>query len=318
MTEFMAQTYLKLGDYRNVERLCDDPVIGKMNSMNFHRACFEAAFAQDDEIAMDKQLQWAHGSPEEGEALSDSAWVAMRRGKISDAKVLFRKAKDSALQNKSVELAADIELDQATLDADVGLLPAARIEAREVLKLPFESAWEQAYAARALARSGDTSRALIVAKKAASMAPLDDLVNAAMLPTARAAIYIQKDDPTRALQVLEESRYFDLCGCMLLVPGYYRGLAYLQNKQPALAVREFQQVIDHRFLSPTFSLYLVLSELELGHAFQVLGDSTSANRAYAKVEEAWKDADRDFPPLQKLRQYREQSTTSSEQYTASR
>jgi lipopolysaccharide biosynthesis regulator YciM len=99
---------------------------------------------------------------------------------------------------------------------------------------------------------------------------------------------------------------------MLLAPGYYRGLAYLQNKQPELAVREFQQVIDHRFLSPAFSLYLVLSQLELGHAFQALGDSTSANRAYAKVELAWKDADRNFPPLQKLRHYQEQRTFSQE------
>jgi tetratricopeptide (TPR) repeat protein len=288
-----------------------------MISIDLHRACFQAAFAQQDEAAMDRQLQSVRGSAEEGEALADAAWVAMYRGKISDAKVLFRKAKESALQSKSIDLAADIELDQATLEADVGLLPDARMDAREVLKLPLETPWEQAYAARALARSGDTSRALIIAKKAAGMAPLDDLVNSAMLPTVRAAIYIQKTDPKSALQALK-SRDFDLCGCMLLAPGYYRGFAYLQNKQPELAVREFQQVIEHKLLSPTFSLYLVLSQLELGHAFQVLGDSTSANKAYAQVELAWKDADRDFPPLQKLRHYEEQRTIPREQDSANR
>ncbi|MGA7967534.1 MAG: winged helix-turn-helix domain-containing protein [Terriglobales bacterium] len=312
MNELLARAYLGLGDYGKLEKLCDDPVQEKINSMGFHRVCFQAAFAQQDEVAMVRQLQWAHGSPEEGELLSDAAWVAMYRGRISDAKVLFGKAKESALQSKSIELAADIETDQATLDADVGLLPAARINAREILKLPFESAWEQAYAARALARSGDTSLALIVARKAASMAPLDDLVNSAMLPTVRAAIYIQKNDPANALQALGESRDFDLCECMLLVPEYYRGLAYLQNKEPELAVREFQQVIDHKFLSPTFSLYLVLSQLELGHAFQILGDSTSAKKAFTKVELAWKDADRNFPPLQKLRRYQEEPTISRE------
>ncbi len=312
MNELLARAYLGLGDYGKLEKLCDDPVQGKINSMGFHRSCFQAAFAQQDEVAMDRQLQWAHGSAEEGEALTDAAWVAMYRGRISDAKVLFGKARESALQSKSIELAADIETDQATLEADVGLLPAARTNAREILKLPFESAWEQAYAARALARSGDTSLAVIVARKAASMAPLDDLVNSAMLPTVRAAIYIQKKDPSNALQALGESRDFDLCECMLLVPGYYRGLAYLQNKEPELAVREFQQVIDHRFLSPTFSLYLVLSQLELGHAFQMLGDSTSAKKAYTKVELAWKDADRNFPPLQRLRHYQEEPTISRE------
>jgi eukaryotic-like serine/threonine-protein kinase len=316
MNELLARAYLGLGDYGKLEKLCDDPVQGKINSMGFHRYCFQAAFAQQDEVAMDRQLQWAHGSAEEGEALTDAAWVAMYRGRISDAKVLFGRAKESALQSKSIELAADIETDQATLEADVGLLPAARTNAREILKLPFESAWEQAYAARALARSGDTSLALIVARKAASMAPLDDLVNSAMLPTVRAAIYLQKKDPANALQTLGESRDFDLCECLLLVPGYYRGLAYLQNKQPELAVREFQQVIDHRFLSPTFSLYLVLSQLELGHAFQMLGDSTSAKQAYMKVELAWKGADRNFPPLKKLRQYQEERTISRAQSRA--
>jgi DNA-binding winged helix-turn-helix (wHTH) protein/tetratricopeptide (TPR) repeat protein len=312
MNEFLARAYLGLGDYGKLEKLCDDPVQGKINSMGFHRSCFQAAFAQQDEVAMDRHLQWAQGSAEEGEALTDAAWVAMYRGRISDAKVLFGKAKESALQSKSIELAADIETDQATLEADVGLLPAARTNAREILKLPFESAWEQAYAARALARSGDTSLALIVARKAASMAPLDDLVNSAMLPTVRAAIYIQKKDPANALQALGESHDFDLCECMLLVPEYYRGLAYLENKEPELAVREFQQVIDHRFLSPTFSLYLVLSQLEMGHAFQMLGDSTSAKKAYTKVELVWKDADRNFPPLQKLRHYQEETTISRE------
>jgi eukaryotic-like serine/threonine-protein kinase len=313
MTEFLTQAYLKLGDFGKVEKLCDDPANSKLKSMTFHRACFEVAFAQENQAGMDKQLRWGRGNPEEGEALSDAAWVAMYHGRISDAKVFFRKAKDSALRNKSVELAADIELDQATLNAEVGLLPAARVEAREVLKLRFESAWEQAYAAHALARSGDASLALIVAKRAASMAPLDDLVNAAMLPTVRAAVYLQKDDPTSALHALEESRDFDLCGCMLLVPGYYRGLAYLQDKQPVLAVREFQQVIEHRFLSPTYSLYIVLSQLEMGRAFQLLGDSGHANQAFTEAELAWKDADRDFPPLQKLRHYREQNMISREQ-----
>jgi hypothetical protein len=36
------------------------------------------------------------------------------------------------------------------------------------------------------------------------------------------------------------------------------------------------------------------------------------------VEMAWKDADRNFPPLQKLRHYRERRIIAREQYIASR
>jgi DNA-binding winged helix-turn-helix (wHTH) protein/tetratricopeptide (TPR) repeat protein len=316
--ELLAEAHLRLGDFADVQGLCEDPAHGNMTLMRFHLACFEAGFGQNDEVAMNRQLQWAHGNPEESEALDDSAWAAVYFGRISDARVLFRKAKDSAVQNKSIELAAGIELDQALLEADVGLLPAARTLAREVLKLPFEGASEQANVARVLARSGDTALAMTIAKKAAGMAPLNDLINSTMLAMVRAAVYMQKADPARAVEALEESREFELCSCMQLAPGYYRGLAYLQNNQPGLALGQFQQIIDHRFLSPPFSVYLVLSQLELGHAYQLLGDSTSANSAFAKVEMAWKDADRNFPPLQKLRRYQEQRIISKEQYIASR
>jgi len=316
--ELLAEAYLRLGDFAKVKKMCEDPAHGNMTLMRFHLACYEAGFGQNDEVAMNRQLQWARGNPQESEALDDSAWAAMYFGRISDARVLFRKAKDSAVQNKSIELAAGIELDEALLEADVGLLPAARTVAREVLKLPFEGASEQANVARVLARSGDTALALTIAKKAAGMAPLNDLINSTMLAMVRAAVYMQKTDPASAVKALEESREFELCSCMQLAPGYYRGLAYLQNNQPALALRQFQQIIDHRFMAPPFSVYLVLSQLELGHAYQLLGNSTSANSAFAKVEIIWKDADRNFPPLQKLRHYRERSTISREQYIASR
>ena len=61
---------------------------------------------------------------------------------------------DNPGTDKSIDLAVGIELDEALLEADVGLLPAARTVAREVLNLPFEGASEQANVARVLARSG--------------------------------------------------------------------------------------------------------------------------------------------------------------------
>jgi len=238
--------------------------------------------------------------------LADSGWAAMDRGKSSQAIAIFNQAEQSALQNDLTELAVDIGLDRAMLEAEVGLFPQAKRDARNVLKLPFETAAEHAYAALALARAGDASLALSIASKAEIMAPLDDVVNRGMLPAARAAVFLHKDDPVGALNDLEKSRPFDLYLNTQMVPDYYRGLAYLQIKQPQLALREFQHVLDHRTLLPTFSIYSVLCELELGRAYQLLGNSTSANAAYAKVELAWKDADPDFPPLQQLAQYMRQ------------
>jgi tetratricopeptide (TPR) repeat protein len=300
--DLLAVVYVSLGRYADVLRLCHDPLHGNTKSVGFHQACFDAAFASDDEVAMQRALQSVRGTAEESELIADSAWGAMYHGKLSQARMLFQKAEQTAKRSKVLDLEADIGLDEGMLEAEVGSRSIAEADVERILQLPFESASEQAYAARVLARSGDASKALLVANKAASTAPLDDLVNSAMLPTVTAAIKLQEANPKGALDALEP-RDFDLC-CRILVAGYYRGLAYLEMKQPELAKREFQNVIDHRFLSASFSIYLVLSELELGHVCQLLGDSANANAAFAKVDLAWKGADPSFPPLAKLRQYR--------------
>lgn len=298
----LALAYLRTGAYHDLAALCNDPVQGKAENLVFHMACYEGAFAQYDEAGMQHQLQWAKGSPEESELLDDAAWVAMYRGKISEARRIFSTAKQSALRNNFVELAAEIELDEATLDTDVSLMKEAREEALDALKLAPSSPFAQASAALVLGRAGDMSRAQVEAKKAADQAPLDTILNSAVLASARAAIQLQKHESRAAIQSLEETRPFDFCESMSLAPAYYRGLAYLQGNHPQRAAKEFQRVIDHRVLVP-YSPYIVLSQLELGRALQLSGNIPGAARAYHVAEAAWKDADPDFPPLQQLHAY---------------
>jgi DNA-binding winged helix-turn-helix (wHTH) protein/tetratricopeptide (TPR) repeat protein len=303
--ENLNEIHLKLGDFAQVNQLCSDPIHGEGNIMGFHRVCFRAAFHQGDEAGMKRQLDWARGNPEEAKEVADDAWVNMYRGKVADAARLFAAARQSAVSNGSMETVADVQLDKASLEADYGLSSLARRDAREVLHLPFETAAEQAYASRALARAGDKELAELAARRSASLAPLDTIVNSAMLASVRAAIHLQQHLPQRALQDLEESRPLDLCSYMELAPAYYRGLAYLQNKQPKEAAAEFQKVIDHRLLAD-FPVYVVLSQMELGHALQLLGDRTNAERSYRASERVWSEADPDFPPLQELRAYERQ------------
>jgi DNA-binding winged helix-turn-helix (wHTH) protein/tetratricopeptide (TPR) repeat protein len=298
----LANAYLMLGDYINVLKLCNDPVYGKMNVLGFHRVCYRAAFAQNDELGMQQQMQWAHGNPGESLALDDAAWVAMYRGKISEARGLFSIAKENAVRNNSIEGAADIQLDEANLDADFGYRQGAREAALSVLKLSFESPSEQAYAARALARVGEVSQAQAIAQKAAAQAPLDTILNSAMLATVDAAIQLQIHDPKAAIRSLEKTRPLDYCSEMELAPAYYRGLAYLQDKQFKRAAEEFQKVIAHRALAD-FPVYVTLSQLELGRAFQLVGNKSNAARAYSEVDKVWKDAEPGFPPLVQLRTY---------------
>jgi tetratricopeptide (TPR) repeat protein/DNA-binding winged helix-turn-helix (wHTH) protein len=298
----LARAYQETGDYKDLAALCNDPVRGKTSAVGLHTACFLAAFAQNDEGGMEDQLRWARTNPEESKFLDDLALNAMYRGKMSEARHLFLEAKRSALQNNFTESAAEIQLDEASVEADLGLVRQAREDALGALGLVPGSAYEQALAALVLARIGDIQLAELEARKANSQAPLNTILNSVVLASARAAIQLQKHDSDGAIQSLEVTRPFDFCEIMGLAPAYYRGLAYLDNKQPKQAAREFQKVVDHRLLDPN-SLYIVLSQLELGRAFQLSGDQMNAEKAFHEAGKNWQEADPGFPPLVRLHLY---------------
>jgi DNA-binding winged helix-turn-helix (wHTH) protein/tetratricopeptide (TPR) repeat protein len=298
----LALADLKLGHYAAVNSICADPVRGDSNVLGFHLLCFRAAFAQNDEHGMQDQLQWALGSSEESQMLADAARVAMYRGKVSEARHLFSEGKQNALRNNLTEAAIDIQLDEAMLEADFGFMSEAREDAQAALDSPSVTPLEQGSAALALARAGNIRSAEELAKKATSQAPLDTILNSAILASTRAAIQLQRHRPADAVGSLEETRPFDLCTGMQLAPAYYRGLAYLQGKQLQQAIVEFRRAIDHRDLAD-FPVYSLLSQLEMGRAFQLAGDGASAAMAYGEVEKVWRDSDPSFPPLRKLHAY---------------
>jgi eukaryotic-like serine/threonine-protein kinase len=298
----LALAYLKLGEYATVNAICADPARGDTNVLGFHLLCFRAAFAQNDENGMQRQLQWAHGKSEESQMLDDAAWVAMYRGRASEAHHLFSEGKQNALRNNLAEVAIDIQLDEATLEADLGFMSEARTDAQAAVDSPSATPLELGSAALALARAGYIPSAEALAQKASSQAPLDTMLNSTTLASTRAAIQLQRHQSSDAVDSLEKTRLFDLCICMQLAPAYYRGLAYLQGHQLQRAILEFRRVIDHRYL-PDFPVYSVLSQLEMGRAFQLSGDRASAAAAYGEVETIWKDSDPGFPPLKKLHAY---------------
>ena len=301
----LAQAYLKTGDYENLRALCNDPAHNGTDILGFHMACFQGAFARNDALGMQHQLEWAKGNPEESKLLEEAAWVAIYGGKLSEALRLLSAAKKGALQNNYVLSAAGLQLDAATLEADLGFPQEAKRDAWEALKLAPGNALEQAVAAVALARSGEIAGAQLNIKEAAAQAPLDTLLNSAVLASARAAIQMEEHNPEAAIQSLEETRPYDFSEPMALAPVYYRGLALLQDNRPQQAAKEFQRVIDHRALAPT-SVFVVLSQLELGRAFQLAGDRESAKRLFQNLGDIWKSADQDFPPLQQLHDYERQ------------
>jgi tetratricopeptide (TPR) repeat protein len=294
----LARAYLETGEQAQLSTLCGNAQGRKIDSAMLHESCFLLAFLRNDDSAMQGQIQWSHGNAAESELLDDEAWVAMYQGKLNSGRRLFAQARRGALTQGFSELAATVDVDEATLEADFGYPREARRLSLDALRLAPDSVSIQASAALALGRSGDIVLAESEATKAAAQAPLDTILNEAELPSVRAAILIQKHDPQAALQALEAARPYDACSALGLAPAYYRGLAYQDAGDPGKAAVEFRSVLGHLALMPD-SPYIPLAALQLGRTLRRLGDSAGAAKAEREVEQAWQHADPDFRPLRK-------------------
>jgi DNA-binding winged helix-turn-helix (wHTH) protein/tetratricopeptide (TPR) repeat protein len=298
----LAEAYLRTSDDSSLSQLCNDPLHGKTQSIGFHLSCFQGALAKNDEAEMRRQFQLSEGNPQRGVLLLAKAEAEFYHGRLQESHRIFSAARQSALDGGLNEFAAEIGLEEASLEANIGRVNLARQEAMSQLQLVPSSATAKAEAAYVFARTGDIPRAQADAARAFALSPQDTILNYAMLALVRAQIQLERHNPEAAVQSLEETRPYDLNVFTELMPAYLRGLSYLDGRRWQQAAAEFQHVLDHRALSPN-SPYISLAQLELGRSLQLAGDQASAVRSYRQAAWTWKDADPDYPPLQQLRAY---------------
>jgi eukaryotic-like serine/threonine-protein kinase len=138
--------------------------------------------------------------------------------------------------------------------------------------------------------------------------PEDTPVQFEYLPTLHALFALAHQAPLDAIERLQKALPYDfaLPGTAFfakfggLYPAYVRGQAYLEARQGREAAAEFQKVLDHRgivFADPIGAL----AHLQLGRAYVVSGDMSTAKNAYEDFLTLWKDADADLPVLEQAR-----------------
>jgi predicted Zn-dependent protease len=188
-------------------------------------------------------------------------------------------------------------------EAETGNRPLARAEA--------SAAWRtarhrdvQSIAAVALARSGDVKQANKLAADLAKTFPLDTLVQRYWLPTIRAALAIERREPSQAIEQLRAADKVEMGAptsfVMILYPAYLRGEAYLMQHDGAAAAAEFSKFIDHRGLVGNFPLG-ALARLGLARAHALQGEKGKARAAYRDFLTLWKDGDAEIPILKQAR-----------------
>ena len=301
----LASDDLALGRPEDAAKAIEQARERKLDAELLHWKIYQLAFYKGDADEMARQVAWAAGKPgDEDVLLSFQSDTEAYFGHLVKARDFSRRAVDSAVRNDSKETAALWQVCAALREAEFGNTPVAKQDVAAALALaPGRDV--QLFAALALARSGDTARAKTIAEELQKNNPSDTMLKVYWLPTIKAAMELNANNPAQAVVFLEAAAPYELASPSqlqegTLYPVYIRGEAQLMAHNGAAAAVEFQKFLDHRGITLNFPTG-ALAHLGLARAYALAGDTAKAKAAYADFLALWKDADPDIPILREAK-----------------
>ena len=297
----IASVYVGLGRLDEAKATVNDALAKKLDVALFHLTLYQVAFLQNDPAAMARELSaLSSSSPEMAAlALNIGAGTEAYFGHLEKARALVQRAVASQEGVGGKDRAASAMLAQARLEARVGDAAGARKDATAALALD-PSFFTKGAAAYVFAQTGDAARAESLAGEILKQRPSDTLANVWLLPMIRAAIEMNRNNPGKAIEILQPVMPYDLANLRGLSSVYDRGEAYLLLHKGNEAAAEFHKILDHPGV--VFNAITgALAHLQLGRAYAMAGDESKARAAYQDFFALWKDADPDIPILKQAK-----------------
>jgi len=273
------------------QAVLDEAAVRKFDSADLQEHRIRLAFLQNDQRAMQVQWNQAMGGQDAYRFLFLRSRVEQYHGRFGRGRELMQRA-----ANMAPGTAAEPMYETALWQAESGDSARAKQIAATLLKT-VNNRDGKLYLALAFARAGNTEQARKIADALDQDFPLDTLVQNYNLPTIRAAMKLNANDPTGAIAALEPSRKYELSfnfSFNSLYPAYIRGLAYLQMGEGRSAAAEFQKLLVHRGFVAT-DVTGALAHLQMARAQKMMGHEGSARKCYEDFLTLWKDADSDVP-----------------------
>ncbi|MHB8654681.1 MAG: protein kinase domain-containing protein [Terriglobia bacterium] len=298
----LATAYAALNRYDEAKAIADQAVAQNLDSFPIHLVLYQIDFIRGDQTAMQHEIAWSAGRPDECFLLLFEGNREYALGEVQKARETFIQAVNAAERQGLKELAVNIRSERAANEAELGNTKDALLKAMEALTLSSDKDSTMVNATT-LARIGDAKRAEQLIQEVAQESPADTILNNVSIPVAQAIIEIGRNNPGKAVELLEVARPYDLGGGPGTAdywPIYIRGEAYLKARDGAKSAVEYQKILDHRGIDATSPLY-ALAHLGLGRAYAAQGDAAKARTAYQDFFGVWKDADPDVPILQQAK-----------------
>jgi DNA-binding winged helix-turn-helix (wHTH) protein/tetratricopeptide (TPR) repeat protein len=286
----------ELDAYTCLDRLLDaDQVAAKVRASGIdgpriHQRFLELAYLEDDKAAVDREIQWFAGKPEEYLSFGLQAADRNVHARRLESHELYQRAAETARREGFRYVADEFEEVDARADALSGNCRTVRRLGRPAL---------------ALAICGESALAEKLAAETSRLFPRATIWNAVQLPEIQAMIALNRDEPAKSVELLASASPYERAYPDVI---YVRGLAYLRMHKGAEAAAEFQKIVGHKgaswgatWVHPNWGQYYSLSYLGMARGFALAGDSGKARKAYESFFALWKDADADIPVLQQAK-----------------
>jgi serine/threonine protein kinase/tetratricopeptide (TPR) repeat protein len=299
----LAVTYIDLNRFDEARQLLDQAQSLKLENVSLFVNLYVLAFFHRDVAEMQRHVTAAKGKPEIEDALTAlQSDTEAYDGHFEKARELTRLAEDTARRRGDPETAASYRAEAALREAEVGNKALAQQDVAAALATSHNRN-VQLQAALALARTGNTSQARMMAGDLQKDTPANTILNCYWLPTIRAAADINQGNASSAIQLLQTASPYELGSpppLGNLYPVYVRGQAFLRARQGSAAVVEFQKLLDHAGIVQNFLLGS-LAHLGLARSYALGGDTAKSRIAYQDFFAVWKDADPDIPILKEAK-----------------
>jgi eukaryotic-like serine/threonine-protein kinase len=295
----LGNAYMGMNRLAEAKAVREKQIAANLESALDHADLYAMAFLDGDTAAMQRQVEWAKGKPDEFDVLQVVAESAVARGKLQAARETYGQAVEIARRAKLDDAASRIMALHAQDEALVGNAEQARSLAEAALAVSRNRPTLLS-ASYSFALSGDVAKAAAIADDLGKGFPLHTYINGIYLPTVRAQIEIERGNPAKAVELLRTAAPYEFGWVARTLPNYIRGQAYLKMRQGPEAAVEFQKILDHRGVCQT-ATQCSLAHLGLGRARVLAGDNGGALTAYQDFFALWKDADTDVPILKEAK-----------------
>jgi tetratricopeptide (TPR) repeat protein len=290
----LANAFLKLNRFEEAKAALEEGLSRGQSNLVPSPLIYRIAFIQGDRARMQQQIDGARGKPDEERMQYEEARVAMFNGQVSRAKQSFQSRIELAKQRDAKDAMSQTHAEFAIWNSFFGNCKESSKSIADAFAI---SRGEQSLnlSGIALAVCGDIDQAQFIASEFANRKSRD-VTSISVLPEMRAAIEISRNNPAKAVEILESTRILERGFGIPVCSTYLRGIAYLRQKAGTEAMNEFQKILDRRGQFDT-SPFFPLSHLGLARAAAIAGDATKSRKAYQDFFALWKDAEADIPIL---------------------